>query len=160
MSEWKKYFLRDIALDFAMGPFGSNIKAENFVPSGVPIIKGSNMNYGKFVDGDFSFLTADKAMKLKSSSCVPGDLVFTHRGTIGQVALIPEKAYPKYIVSQSGMKLSVNPERLDNNYLYYFFKSNIGQYELLKNESQVGVPSISSPLSSLKSVEITLPLPP
>ena len=157
MSEWKEYRLDEIAENFAMGPFGSNIKAENFIDTGVPVIRGKNLNFPKYVDGDYVFLTEEKADQLKSSNCYPGDLVFTHRGTIGQVGLIPEGKYPRYVVSQSGMKVSARKNILDNNFLFYFFKSNIGQYELLQNESQVGVPAISSPLTSLKSVHISLP---
>jgi type I restriction enzyme, S subunit len=157
MSEWKECKLGDIANNFAMGPFGSNIKAENFVDEGIPVIRGKNLNYSKYVDGEFVYLSEVKAVQLKSSNCFPGDLVFTHRGTLGQVALIPEGKYSKYVVSQSGMKLSVKKDILDNHFLFYFFKSDIGKHELLQHEAQVGVPSISNPLTSLKSVNISLP---
>lgn len=142
----------------AMGPFGSNIKAENFVSEGVPVIRGTNMNYAKFVDGDFVYLTEDKADDLIGSNCKPYDLVFTHRGTIGQVALIPDNKFQRYVISQSGMKLTVNSQLIDSEFLFYFFKSEYGQYQILKYESQVGVPSISNPLTSLK--EMAVPVPP
>jgi len=157
MSEWKEYKLEEVAENFAMGPFGSNIKAENFKESGVPVIRGSNLNFFRYVGGNFVFLNEEKADQLKSSNCFPRDLVFTHRGTIGQVGIVPEGKYQRYVVSQSGMKLSVKKSCLDHQFLFYFFKSRIGQHELLQNESQVGVPSISSPLTSLKSVTILLP---
>lgn len=121
------------------------------------MIRGKNLNFHKYVDGDFVYLSDEKADELKKSNCFPDDLVFTHRGTIGQVGLIPKGKHPRYVVSQSGMKLTVDKNKLDENYLFYFFKSDVGQYELLKNESQVGVPAISSPLSSLKLVNLTLP---
>lgn len=38
-----------------MGPFGSNIKAENFVAEGVPVIRGTNLNYSRYVDGNFVY---------------------------------------------------------------------------------------------------------
>jgi type I restriction enzyme S subunit len=157
MSEWKECKLIDISKHFAMGPFGSNIKAENFVESGVPVIRGTNMNTYKYVGGNFVFLTEEKADQLKSSNCFPGDLVFTHRGTLGQVGVIPKNNYPRYVISQSGMKVTVNIDLVDTGFLFYFFKSEIGQHELLQHESQVGVPSISNPLTSLKSVNILLP---
>lgn len=141
----------------AMGPFGSNIKVENFVESGVPVIRGTNLNYAKFVDGEFVFLTDEKADELIGSNCKAGDLVFTHRGTIGQVGLIPSNKYQRYVISQSGMKLTVNPELINNEFLFYFFKSKFGQYQILKYESQVGVPSISNPLTSLKEIEVPVP---
>ena len=157
MSEWKEFRLSDVALKFAMGPFGSNIKAENFTNQGVPVIRGTNLNYYRYVDGEFVYLTDEKANQLKSSNCFPGDIVITHRGTLGQVGLIPYGKFDRYVISQSGMKVTVNPNFLDSNFLLYFFKSNIGQHELLQHESQVGVPSISNPLTSLKSVSLKLP---
>jgi type I restriction enzyme S subunit len=157
MSEWRECKLSEVAEKFAMGPFGSNIKAENFTNHGVPVIRGTNLNYYKYVGGDFVYLTEEKADQLKSSNCFPNDIVITHRGTLGQAGLIPNGKYERYVISQSGMKVTVNPELLNSEFLLYFFKSNQGQYELLKNESQVGVPSISSPLTSLKSVELNLP---
>jgi len=157
MSEWKECKLSDVALKFAMGPFGSNIKADNFVENGVPVIRGINLKFYKYVDGDFVYLTEEKADQLKSSNCLPGDIVVTHRGTLGQVGLIPEGKYKRYIVSQSGMKVTANPNFLDNQFLFYFFKSNVGQHEILQHESQVGVPSISNPLTSLKAVSLKLP---
>ncbi|MDD3945358.1 MAG: restriction endonuclease subunit S [Bacteroidales bacterium] len=140
----------------AMGPFGSNIKVENFVEYGVPIIRGTNLNFSKYVDGEFVFLTEEKADELIGSNCKSGDLVFTHRGTIGQVGLVPSK-FPRYVISQSGMKLSVNPDLIDNEFLFYFFKSEFGQFQILKYESQVGVPAISNPLTSLKEIEVPVP---
>lgn len=140
-----------------MGPFGSNIKAENFQSSGVPVIRGTNMNFAKFVGGEFVYLSDDKADELARSNCFPGDLVFTHRGTIGQVALIPKSGHARYVISQSGMRASPDKTMLDSEFLFYFFRSPIGQNQLLQNESQVGVPSISSPLSSLKAVRLLMP---
>ncbi|MBK6773184.1 MAG: restriction endonuclease subunit S [Ignavibacteria bacterium] len=173
MSEWKETEFGQIPAEWefktissiksnekgaiSMGPFGSNIKAENFVSSGVPVIRGSNLNYDKFVNGEFVYLTEEKADELKGSNCKAGDLVFTHRGTIGQVGIIPEGKFDRYVISQSGMKLSVDPKLIDKEFLFYFFKSKYGQFQLLKTESQVGVPSISNPLTSLKAIEVPVP---
>ena len=160
-AEWDLFKIDNIKSEerraIAMGPFGSNIKAENFVESGVPVIRGTNLNYAKYVDGNFVFLSEEKANELIGSNCKPGDLVFTHRGTIGQVGLIPKNKYPRYVVSQSGMKLTVNEDIIDNEFLFYFFKSEYGQFQILKYESQVGVPSISNPLTSLKQIEVPVP---
>jgi type I restriction enzyme S subunit len=143
----------------AMGPFGSNIKAENFVAFGVPVIRGTNFNFAKHVSGEFVFLTDEKADELLGSNCKAGDLVFTHRGTIGQVCLIPTDGFERYVISQSGMKLTVNPIKMHNEFLFYFFKSEYGQFQILKYESQVGVPSISNPLTSLKEIKVPVPPP-
>ncbi len=157
MTDWIKYKLDEVAIDIAMGPFGSNLKADNFISSGVPVIRGGNLNYGGFEDKNFVFVSEKKALSLKRSLAYPDDLVFTHRGTIGQVGIIPHNKHPYYLVSQSQMRLTVEKSLLLPIYLYYWFKSATGQYELLKNSAQVGVPSIASPTKSLKEIDITLP---
>jgi type I restriction enzyme S subunit len=154
---WKTYKIENLAQDIAMGPFGSNIKRDNFVESGVPVIRGGNLNEGRFKDKDFVYLTEEKATSLKRSVASPNELVFTHRGTIGQVGIIPENSYPRYVVSQSQMRLALNLSLADPYFMFYFFRSDVGQREWLKNSSQVGVPAIAQPTASLKGCEIDLP---
>ena len=140
-----------------MGPFGSDIKTDNFVESGVPVIRGGNLNQGRFNGNDFVYLTEKKADELSNAIAFPGDIIFTHRGTLGQVGLIPKGEHRRYIVSQSQMKLSCNRRLADPLFIYYFFKSPSGQYALLANTSQTGVPAISRPITSLKAIRIPLP---
>jgi len=157
MTEWIKYKLGNIVKDIAMGPFGSNLKVDNFISQGVPVIRGSNLNHYAFTDSKFVYVSEEKAMSLKRSLAYPDDLVFTHRGTIGQVGIIPKNKYPYYLVSQSQMRLTVDLQFVNPRFLYYFFLSPLGKKELLRNSSQVGVPAIANPTRSLKEVNIHLP---
>jgi type I restriction enzyme S subunit len=51
----------------------------------------------------------------------------------------------------------VGPEKADPFFIFYFLRSPVGQHQLLANTSQVGVPAIAQPTSSLKTIEILLP---
>lgn len=161
-SNWEEASIEEIkdpsAYSIAMGPFGSNIKTDNFVSSGVPVIRGGNLKANRFMDDEFVFLTEAKADELKSANAFPNDLVFTHRGTLGQVGIIPQNAkYKRYVVSQSQMKLRCDPQKAAPLFVFYFFKSPQGQNALLANTSTTGVPAISSPLTSLRNIRIPLP---
>lgn len=161
-AEWEIKTVEEISAhlprSIAMGPFGSNIKTDNFVPTGVPVIRGQNLNAGRFNDSDFVFLTEEKADELAASNAFSGDLVFTHRGTLGQVGIIPMDAkYKRYVVSQSQMKLTCDRNQVNLLFILYFFRSPQGQYELLANTSTTGVPAISRPLTTLKSIKIPIP---
>ncbi len=103
------------------------------------------------------YLTDEKADELKESNCKVGDFVFTHRGTIGQVGLITKNIFNRYVISQFGMKLTVDKNKIGNQFLFYFFISKYGQFQLLKFESRVGVPSISNPVTSLKTIKVPVP---
>ena len=155
--KWRNVSIEEIASKIAMGPFGSDIKTDNFVPAGVPIIRGGNLTSGRFHGTDFVFLTEEKADELANANAFPGDLVFTHRGTLGQVGLVPAEPFKRYVVSQSQMKLRCDPKSADPTFIYYFFRSPVGQHALLVNTSQTGVPAISRPTTSLKSIRLSLP---
>jgi type I restriction enzyme S subunit len=158
MSEWLTVNLAELASKIAMGPFGSNIKTENFIDHGVPVIRGSNLSNSKFRDEGFVYLSEGKAAELKNSLAFPLDIVITHRGTLGQVAIIPKEAkHKKYVVSQSQMKVCIDREKADPYFIYYFLNSPVGQQRLLANTSQVGVPAIAQPTRAVSSIEVDLP---
>jgi type I restriction enzyme S subunit len=154
---WKVEKIEDIATRVAMGPFGSRITSDNFISSGVPVIRGSNL-VGGFNEDNFVYLTDEKADELKSSVAFPGDIVFTHRGTLGQVGIIPQKSmFTRYVVSQSQMLLSVDKKQVSPKLVYNFFCSPLGQQALLANTNTTGVPSIARPSTSLKAIPLVIP---
>ena len=148
--------LGDLITDLAMGPFGSNLKVDNFIDSGVPVIKGGNL-YGYEVGGDFSFVSEEKAQSLKRSLAYPDDIIITHRGTLGQVSIVPHEKYPYYLASQSQLRMTPDKNKVDPRYLLYYLRSSIGQNELMQHAAQVGVPSIATPTKAVKSFKILLP---
>lgn len=143
---------------FAMGPFGSNIKTENFVESGVPVIQGRNLNGTRLDEENFVFVTDEKADELSASLVTSGDIAITHRGTLGQVVMIPRASrYPRYVISQSQMKVTVDEARMSPEFVTYWLQSSLGQAELLAYASQTGVPAIAQPLASLRKVKVICP---
>jgi type I restriction enzyme S subunit len=156
-ASWGTELMGDLCERIAMGPFGSDIKTDNFVADGVPIIRGGNLKNG-FAGGDFVFLTEEKANELRNANAFPGDIVLTHRGTLGQVGLIPaDSDYPRYVVSQSQLVLTVKHACTTSRYVYEYLRSHQGQHALLANTSQVGVPAIARPTTSVKSLRLLNP---
>lgn len=142
---------------FVGGPFGSELTTKDYVDEGVPVIRGNNLSkYGKFHDDDFVFVTDEKAVSLRSNTAYPGDLIFTQRGTLGQVGRIPEDArFDKYVVSQSQMKLTVDEAKVNPLFVYYYFCLPSTVQKILGSVSTSGVPHIN--LSTLKAFKIPLP---
>lgn len=153
---WNTYRIEDIADKITIGPFGSRMKSDAYVESGVPVIRGTNLTGSKKFSGDWVFISEQLAKQLENCCVSNADLVFPHRGSIGEVGLV-DNQFHQYMMSSSLMKLRCNPNIADSEFIYYFFKSHQGRYELLKNASQVGTPGIGQPLTSLKNIEIKLP---
>lgn len=137
------------------GPFGSDLVSKDYVPFGVPVIRGTNMGHGRWVDGEFAFVTHAKADSLSANCAKPGDLVFTQRGTLGQVALVPSNVSGRYLISQSQMKLTVDETKADALFLYYVFTSAEQQEYIRQNAIQTGVPHTN--LGILRNTRLTLP---
>ncbi len=156
MSEWRKVRVDEIAEKISIGPFGSRMKSDTYTEIGVPVIRGTNLTGGRSFSGEWVYISEEDADQLASCNVTEGDLVFPHRGAIGEVGIVPGDR-DRYLLSSSLMKLKCDPKKAHSLYIFYFFKSHEGRHQLLKNASQVGTPGIGQPLSSLKSIELELP---
>lgn len=155
---WSTVIINDIAEKVAMGPFGSNIKVSTFVSEGVPIISGNHLRGYFLEEPSFNYITEEHAQRLKNSLVYPKDIVFTHAGNIGQVAMIPNDCrYPMYVLSQRQFYLRCDTEKAIPEYVVLFFHSKQGQHELLSYANQTGVPSIAQPATNLKKIPLKLP---
>ncbi|NGZ08179.1 MAG: restriction endonuclease subunit S [Nitrospira sp. LK70] len=141
----------------AIGPFGSRMKADAYVAKGVPVVRGNNISDTRVFVDDFVFVSDETADELRSCNVFAGDLVFPHRGSIGQVGIIPDDGTPRYMLSTSLMKLTCNRELVDPQFIFYFFRSAAGRHSLLEHASTVGTPGIGQPLTSLRSIRVPIP---
>ena len=154
---YKTYMISDLISEIAMGPFGSNIKVECFVDDGIPVLNGSNLTGFFLNDNSLRYVTEEKAESLGKANAHKGDIVITHRGTLGQIVCIPETSmYDRYVISQSQFRVKCN-ELVLPEYMMYYFHTSIGQHKLLSNTSQVGVPALARASTTFQKIEIEIP---
>jgi type I restriction enzyme S subunit len=156
--EWRESTVGEIAAPvrnaLVGGPFGSNLVSRDYVDAGVPVVRGQNMG-GRWVSGEFAFVSDTKADSLDANLARPGDIVFTQRGTLGQVSVVPRGQFDRYLVSQSQMKLTVNRELADPMFIYYVFSTAEQQDYIRQNSIQTGVPHTN--LGILRGTPVPLP---
>lgn len=139
-----------------IGPFGSKMKADTYVETGVPVIRGTNIGSGRSLKGDWVYIPQPLADTMPNCLLQEGDLVFPHRGAIGEIALIDDDHSPIFL-SSSMMKFRPDQEKLLSRFAYYYFRSERGRQEILRFASSVGTPGIGQPLTSLRQFSIPLP---
>ncbi|MCB2136413.1 MAG: restriction endonuclease subunit S [Rhodobacteraceae bacterium] len=128
------------------GPFGSKLTTKDYASSGIPVIRGSNMEVdGRWIGGEFAFVSAEKYDRdLASNSARAGNIIVTQRGTLGQVSIIPDdSAFQQYVVSQSQMAIDVDPSTADRNFVYYYLRSPTFVDHSHTQTIQTGVPHIN-----------------
>ena len=156
--EWKHYKMDKLIEEISMGPFGSDVKKEFYVDNGVPILNGSNLQGFKLQEDSFGYLTKEKADSLKKCNAHRGDIIVTHRGTLGQIVYVPVNSkYDRYVISQSQFRFRCKADLVDAQYLVYYFHTREGQYKILANASQVGVPALARATSTFRLIDIKLP---
>ena len=139
---FETHFISELIDEISMGPFGSNIKVECFVDEGIPVLNGSNLEGYELKEDSFRYVTEEKADSLNKANAYRGDVVITHRGTLGQIVFIPQTS--KY-------------DKILPEYMVYYFHTRIGQHKLLSNASQVGVPALARPSTTFQKIDIEIP---
>lgn len=157
-ADWESSTIKSLAAPIRNaivgGPFGSDLVSRDYVDDGVPVIRGRNMGQ-RWLEGPYVFVTQKKAGALEANLARPGDVIFTQRGTLGQVSLVPDMPYRRYLVSQSQMKVTLNGNIADANFLLCWFVSERGQETIRLNTIQTGVPHIN--LGILRSLSVPVP---
>jgi type I restriction enzyme S subunit len=160
-SEWRNLTLGDIAhkdSGAVDGPFGSNLPASSYVANGIPVIRGSNLTVGsrRFKGDDFVFVAEETFQKLKRSECLPNDIIVTKKGTLGQTGFISkDEKSDRYLLSSNQMRIRVNTEITDPEYVYYWLSSEAAFNQIKRESESTGVPKIN--LNYLKNFPIKLP---
>ncbi len=138
------------------GPFGSSLVGSDYELAGVPVVRGTNLGFGKYLGGSFVYVSEEKvARDLARNTAAPGDIVFTQRGTLGQVALVDDSGSSEYVVSQSQMRLRVDPEVAVAEFVYYACSTNQFLKQISDNAISTGVPHINLGILG----RLTVPLP-
>ncbi|KAB1156361.1 restriction endonuclease subunit S [Micromonospora sp. AMSO12t] len=161
MSDWPTVRFEDLAAPEKSAiskPYGSAFTAKDYVDSGVPMVRGVNLGTGRFVDDGFVYISDSKANQIPGANLRGGDLVFTHRGIIGQVAMVPRSPrFPRYVLSTSQVKARLDPSLALSDFYLYWFLSPAGQRALLSGISTVGVPGLAQPVATIKAIQVPHP---
>ena len=92
---WAWARLEELAADepraMVDGPFGSNLKTDDYVDAGVRVVRLGNIGDGMFLDEDRSFVTNEKAASLASHGVRSGDIVVAALAEpVGRACMFPD----------------------------------------------------------------------
>jgi type I restriction enzyme S subunit len=139
------------------GNHGGNYpKVDEFVNVGIPLITGACLDRGTIDYSQASYLTRERADMLRVGHALAGDVLLTHKGTMGKTAIVPESEYPFTVLNPQLTLYRVAPKgKLDGRYLKYYFDSAHFQ-ELL---TRISSTSTISTLSIREQKQLTIPVP-
>ena len=153
---WETQTFRQASVRLSDGPFGSNLKSEHYVESGIRVIRLGNIGVGRFINNDQSYISEEHYERLKKYTCKAGDIVI---GTLGEpnlrACLVPESI--EYAINKADCVHYVpRPEILDR----YFVCQYINCPETLSLASGMVHGQTRSRISSGQLAEMPIFIPP
>ena len=156
--DWSAPHLDALIEEISMGPFGSDITVSNFISAGIPVLNGRNVASERLKDCFENYVSPEKAKSLKKAVARRGDVVVTHRGTIGQISYIPENStFDQYVVSQSQFRVRFKTKAVMPVWVVIYFHSSYGNRQLLDGKGHTGVPAIAQPTKTFRGLHVPLP---
>ena len=147
-----KWFFRKITdfCDTGSGGTPSRRKADLYYGGDIPWIKSGELNDSVLFKTDETI--TNKGLEESSAKLVPAGsiLIAMYGATVGKTAFLGINA----TTNQAICNIQPNPEIIENNFLWYFLKSNIK--ELLQKRVGGAQPNISQQIIK----EIKAPIPP
>jgi type I restriction enzyme, S subunit len=141
--------------DLVDGPFGSNLKAHEYIESGVPVLKIQNIKARKFIDKNICYISEEKAKSLKRHSFLAGDLIITKLGEpLGLCCKVPVK-YSSGIIVADLIRLRPNKRKVSDTFLEYVINSEVVQQQFKRITK--GTTRARVNLTIVRDIEIPLP---
>lgn len=150
----RERLLGDVSGEFVDGPFGSNLKASEYVDQGVPIIRLQNIRPNRFLEKDIKFVSAAKAADLRRHSYRAGDVVIAKLGDVGTACVVPPSCQDGLIVADV-IRFRSDESEVDHRYLSHFLNSTEGKRRVLGLSK--GSTRVRTNLSDLRKISIPLP---
>lgn len=105
--------------DIVDGPFGSNLKASEYVNEGIPIARLQNIDRNQFVAKNTKYVTREKAEELARHTFVPGDILITKLGDpLGKACLAPANI-DKGVLVADVVRARITHPWVDRRFLCY-----------------------------------------
>lgn len=151
---WEIKPLKDAVIEMFLGPFGSALKTDCYVPEedSFAMVYEQKHAIKKTLAQENNFINEDKFFALKRFEVLPFDFIMSCRGTIGQLYQVPENA-PRGIIHPSVMKIRLNSSTYGSVFFKFLLPIIIKEQQTKGNCVQMAI--TAKELSAKK-----LPVPP
>ena len=131
MSEWPILTVQQLVDSGILGerPMDGNHgsihpKSSDFVASGIPFVMASDLSDGCVKLDDCAFISEEQARGLAKGFSLPGDVLLSHKATIGRTAIVQENDFPFIMLTPQITYYRIkNKNALNNRFLKYYFDS-------------------------------------
>lgn len=99
-------------------------RADEFSADGTAFIRASDMEYGRVLFASASRINDTALARIRKGIGRPGDVLFSHKGTVGKLALAPDEAPPFVCSPQTTFWRTLDTAVLDRRFLYFWMQGD------------------------------------
>jgi type I restriction enzyme S subunit len=139
MSEaWQRCTIADLIerdeAEVQTGPFGTQLRASDYVESGTPVINVRNVGFGDVRPDKLEYIGEDTVARLSSHLLSPGDIVFGRKGAVERHAFIQDQ-HSHWFQGSDCIRLRLNSERVLSRFVSYSFLTEAHKHWMLAQGS-------------------------
>ncbi len=131
-------------------------RQDEFVSVGIAFIRAADMENGRVLFDSASKINEIARQRITKGIGAPGDVLLSHKGTVGKVAFVPEDAPPFVCSPQTTFWRSLNSNVLDRRFLYVYLRSNKFRNQLDSRAGETDMAPYVS-LTSQRGLSVMLP---
>ena len=155
--KWAEENLRSLSEKFSDGPFGSNLKTEHYVESGVRVIRLQNIGVSEFIDDDKAFISKEYFEKeLSKHRCLPNDVIIGTMGDPNLRACILPKSIPDALNKADCVQFRPRKDKVNSEFVCWL----LNMPSTLYLASGIILGQTRSRISMGRLAELYVPLPP
>lgn len=158
--EWEEKKLgeindNNIKWSFTGGPFGSDLKSEDYTLEGIRIIQLQNIGDGKFINESKIYTSLEKADELLSCNIFPDEILISKMGNPVARALIVPSIEKRYLMCSDGIRLVTNQEKYNSKFIMETINNN--DFRTKAENISTGSTRKRIGLSELKKLFLNIP---
>ena len=152
MNEWSEIELGEVA-DVQTGPFGSQLKNEQYIIGGTPVVTVEHIQDFRIIDFDYPSITDEDKDRLSKYLMKEGDILFTRVGSVDLSAYV-SKGQEGWMFSSRMLRVRPIAE-ISSRFLSYFFQQKSFRDYIINIAVGATMPSINTGI--LKTIPISYP---
>jgi len=160
--EWQEYMVRELQeigqLLVEDGNHGEyRPRRDEFCKDGAVFIRAADIDRGRVLFDSASKINGTAVARIRKGIGVGGDVLLSHKGTVGKLAMVPLDAPPFVCSPQTTFWRALNPDAIDRRYLYAYMHSPHFRQQL---DSRKGETDMADYVSLTAQREFRVLLPP
>ena len=131
-------------------------RSDEFGRGEYAFIRAADMDDGRVLFDSAQRINDQALARIRKGVGQGGDVLFSHKGTVGKLALVPLDAPPFVCSPQTTFWRTLDEGRLDRRYLYYFMRSSVFANQWMARSNETDMAAYVS-LTAQRQLNVALP---